>query len=282
MGWKYLVILVFLGLGMGGRSQDTLDLYPEHRGALVCWTETLSLPRPLRMHFLRVDLTCSGLEVITLAGEDPDSTGPAESTLTLPSDLFSESGAMAAINANAFAGLPGTEKDIRGWYRNRPVDVQGMAVINGRMISPDQEERTAFWTDRFNRPHIGDPGPSDPVWQAVSDWSGPLLAGNTILADSAVTILHPRSALGFDGSGKWLLLVVIDGRHQGTSEGVSLYELASLFRAKGCTEAINLDGGGSSILLIQAPDGGMQTVNRPSGLMQRPIPVMLGICRKQG
>jgi exopolysaccharide biosynthesis protein len=96
----------------------------------------------------------------------------------------------------------------------------------------------------------------------------------------SVTILHPRSAVGFDDSGKWLLLVVVYGRQPGFSEGIFLYELALLFRTKGCTQSINLDGGGSSIMLIQKPSQEAETVNRPSGLLHRPVPVMLGIRKK--
>lgn len=262
---------------MIAKSQDTVDLYPDHAGALLCWTEVRTEPRPLRIHYLRVDLTCPYLEVFTLTGDDPDGEGPAESTLTPPGELFSTFHALAAVNANAFAGLPGTEKDILGWYRNRPVDIQGMAVRNGQVISPPQRGRTAFWLDSLQHPHIGDPKPGDPVWQASSDWSSPLILDNRIIPDSTGTTLHPRTALGFDDPGKWLLLTVIDGRQPGFSEGISLYELALILKSEGCNQSVNLDGGGSSIMLIQKPGQKVDTVNRPSGILHRPVPVMLGV-----
>jgi hypothetical protein len=262
------------------RSQDTLDLFPAEKGSLVCWTETRTVPRPLKIYYLRIDLASRDLEVFTMTGEDPDGNGPAESSLTLPGDLFSSFHALAAVNANAFAGLPGTEKDIRGWYKNRPVDIQGMAVADGKVISPVQSGRTAFWIDTEKRPHNGNPNPGDPVWQAVSDWSSPLIIDDRLIPDSTYRILHPRSALGFDDSGKWLLLIVVDGRQPGFSEGISLNELALLFRSHGCTQSLNLDGGGSSILLIRKPDGKVLTVNRPSGLFGRPVPVMLGVRKR--
>lgn len=269
------VILSFTGLS--SPAQDTADLYSGAKGSLICWTETRTSPRPLKIHCLRVDLTCPELEVFSMPGDDPDGNGPAESQLTLPVDLFTGSRALAAINANAFAGLPGTENDIRGWYKNRPVNIAGLVVTNGRVVSPVQKGRTAFWIDKNNHPRIGDPKPGDVVWQGVSDWQTLLILDNRLIPDSTVYTLHPRSALGFDGSGRWLLLVVVDGRQTGFSEGMSLYELAELFRSKGCTGSINLDGGGSSIMLIHGPDGQVRTVNSPSGIRQRPVPVMLGI-----
>jgi hypothetical protein len=276
---RIFLLAWLLAAGQWVRCQDTTDLYPAIAGSLVCQTETRSLPRPLRIYSIRVDLTCRSLEVCTLTGADPDGPGPAESTLTMPSELFSGLKLIAAVNANAFAGLPGTENDIRGWYNNRPVDIHGMVVSDGRVVSPAEQGRTAFWLDRRMHPHLGDPKPGDTVNQAVSDWSTPLLVNDTLIPDPATTTLHPRTALGFDDSGKWLLLVVVDGRQPGFSEGMSLYEIATLLRSKGCTQALNLDGGGSSIMMIKDYDGVIKTVNRPSGLLHRPVPVMLGIRR---
>jgi exopolysaccharide biosynthesis protein len=115
------------------------------------------------------------------------------------------------------------------------------------------------------------------VAEAVADWFTPLLTDNRIVPDPADRVLHPRTALGFDDSGTWLLLAVVDGRRPGFSEGVSLYELAQILQERGCTQSINLDGGGSSIMLIQEPGKEVRTLNSPSGKAHRPVPVMLGI-----
>ena len=100
------------------------------------------------------------------------------------------------------------------------------------------------------------------------------------MADPSDAALHPRTALGFDDSGLWLLLVVVDGRQPGFSEGVTLYELANILLAEGCSRSINLDGGSSSILLVRDPGGEVRTVNSPSGAEHRPIPLMLGVRRR--
>lgn len=70
---------------------------------------------------------------------------------------------------------------------------------------------------------------------------------------------NPRSMIGRDAEGR-LLLVVADGRRPGVSEGLSIDGAARLMRALGAREALNLDGGGSSVLATAA--GGI--VNRPS------------------
>lgn len=75
---------------------------------------------------------------------------------------------------------------------------------------------------------------------------------------------HPRSALGTTKDGE-IVLVVVDGR-TGISGGVTLQDLANLMIAKGCQQAINLDGGGSSALWVA---GGI--VNYPSDGRERPV-----------
>ena len=261
-------------------SQEILDLLPDQPGILICWTEDRSTPRAIKIHFLKIDLRFKGLEVITLPGEDPDGDGPAESQLTPPTVLFNKFNAVAAVNANAFASVS-TEKNTHPfWYEGHPVDIHGMVVSQGKTISPIESKRVPFWLDTNSRPYIGDPENGNSVVEAVSDWFSPLLIASRIIPDSSDTALHPRTAVGFDNSGTWLLLVVVDGRQPGYSEGVTLYELAKILQSKGCTQSINMDGGGSSIMLIRESDKGVRTFNRPSGSSHRPVPVMLGVRKK--
>lgn len=81
----------------------------------------------------------------------------------------------------------------------------------------------------------------------------------------------PRTAVGYTKDEKAILMVV-DGR-QGASIGVSLPELAQIMIDLGATEAINLDGGGSSQMAI-----GDSLINRPSGgSFQRSVATFLAI-----
>ena len=58
---------------------------------------------------------------------------------------------------------------------------------------------------------------------------------------------HPRTAVGKDNEGN-VYYVVIDGRFPGQGDGASIYETAYICKMLGMTDAINLDGGGSSAL----------------------------------
>lgn len=70
---------------------------------------------------------------------------------------------------------------------------------------------------------------------------------------------NPRSMVGVDHLGR-LMLVVVDGRQAGYSEGLGIAQTARLMQLLGAREALNLDGGGSSVLAT-ARSG---IVNRPS------------------
>ena len=93
---------------------------------------------------------------------------------------------------------------------------------------------------------------------------------------------HPRTAVGIARSGRRLLLVVVDGRQKGYSDGMTLRELADVMRALGAREAINLDGGGSTTLVYAEPrgDGALRIANRPSDAVgERPVGDALAIVR---
>ena len=82
---------------------------------------------------------------------------------------------------------------------------------------------------------------------------------NQSISESFVLTQHPRTAVGFNQDSTKLLLVTVDGRQPGHSIGMSLSELANFMLSLGCSQAINLDGGGSTTMLV-----GTRVVNRPS------------------
>jgi muramoyltetrapeptide carboxypeptidase len=111
--------------------------------------------------------------------------------------------------------------------------------------------------------------PVDARWQRAEDVvsGGPwLLSGGRRVTDWSsepftrvfVEARHPRTALGVRADGTFLL-VTVDGRQADWSVGMSLPELTDLLLDLGAVDAINLDGGGSTTMVV---DG--EVVNRPS------------------
>lgn len=80
---------------------------------------------------------------------------------------------------------------------------------------------------------------------------------------------HPRTAMGYTADG-YLIIMVVEGRNPGIAEGASLIQLAGLLLSAGCIEALNLDGGGSSTLLIN----GKETIKPSDKTGQRPVPAV--------
>ncbi|QIQ01546.1 phosphodiester glycosidase family protein [Streptomyces liangshanensis] len=62
-------------------------------------------------------------------------------------------------------------------------------------------------------------------------------------------VRQPRTMAGIDARGR-LLLVTVDGRQPGVSEGFTLAEAAEFMRSLGAEQALNLDGGGSSAMVV--------------------------------
>ncbi|MGI6235809.1 MAG: phosphodiester glycosidase family protein, partial [Christensenellales bacterium] len=91
---------------------------------------------------------------------------------------------------------------------------------------------------------------------------------------------HPRTAIGFTADKKNMIMAVVDGR-QAQSRGMSQQEMAELMLSLGAHDALNLDGGGSSTMVVR-PFGETQTkvINNTSEGVQRLIPNAIGIFSK--
>lgn len=90
---------------------------------------------------------------------------------------------------------------------------------------------------------------------------------------SSMTERHPRSAIGWDA--RHLYLVEVDGRQEHLSVGMTLEELAEHLVRLGCTDAMNLDGGGSATLWCAG-----KIRNSPCDGRERPIANALVVLRK--
>jgi uncharacterized protein YigE (DUF2233 family) len=81
---------------------------------------------------------------------------------------------------------------------------------------------------------------------------------------------QPRTAVGIKADGS-VLLVVADGRTS-ASAGLSLADLAAYMKSLGVVDALNLDGGGSSALVVKSPvTRRFETKNHPSGGAERAV-----------
>lgn len=103
--------------------------------------------------------------------------------------------------------------------------------------------------------------------------------GNPELLDDDIfgpSVRPPRTAIGHTADGK-IVIMVVDGRNAGGSQGVSLDELARLMKGVGCTDVLNLDGGGSTVLCA-TPSA--KILNVPSDGTERAVLSFVAIVKK--
>jgi exopolysaccharide biosynthesis protein len=169
------------------------------------------------------------------------------------------SGAALAINASQFRPVEQEEF--------APKDVAGVAIFEGEQYSDDEGNQAviAFHGDTAT---IAE-GPAG-VEARHSDGAAPVVtavAGRPIVLEEGRVrqfgpARHPRTAVGVDGPGETLLVLVAEGRMASRSIGLTLYEVGAWLRHLGAVDGLNLDGGGSSALVIRGSDGTPERVNR--------------------
>ena len=156
------------------------------------------------------------------------------------------------INRGAFGVFDDGKIDI-GWASTKNDSIFiWVNPIKNRPGSPgilDYKE-SAYWKV-FEALHAG------PI--LINEGEINITSEQEVFFNTPVDGVQPRSAIGYTVKGE-IVIMVVDGR-QVESRGVYLKELALLMSQFNCFEAINLDGGGSSALIV---DG--KLVNSPIGL----------------
>ena len=85
---------------------------------------------------------------------------------------------------------------------------------------------------------------------------------------------EPRTAVGH--SATHFYMVAVEGRQVGRSDGLSTLDLGHLLKHFEATDAVNLDGGGSTMLAI----GTFKHGQGPTATWFRPVPNAFGIVKK--
>jgi len=93
-------------------------------------------------------------------------------------------------------------------------------------------------------------------------------------AGKAINDKHPRTAMGYTKDGK-LIILMIEGRNT-VAHGAALGQEAQILKDLGCWEALNLDGGGSSCMLVN----GKETIKTSDKEGQRAVPAVFIIKKK--
>lgn len=225
-------------------------------------------PAPLRVYAVRIRLGCEGIRFLVT----PDNgQKPAETDAARTSTFARKHGCQVAINGSPFSPVPNREGE--------PIDIVGLSLSRGDAYSEAHPRFGALVLTADNRARI-----SAPPIDLTDARNG--LGGFGLLLDEGRNLgedakRHPRTAVGLSQDGRMLILMVIDGRQPGRSIGATTRETAAWLAWFGAHNALNLDGGGSSVLVVADDNGQPRIVNTPvhgplPGL-ERPVGNHLGV-----
>lgn len=266
--WIVVIVGIFavLGLCIGGYL-----LYDRGRPAPVPMKQELYdgvtyrrvvrlLPRPMIAHVLAIDTKEASVEFFVTP---PDLEGELPLKARTTSQFLEEFGVQIAVNGSGFSP----------WWSNGPADYyphvgdpvapHGFMASDGKVYytSSNTEgtpptlyisRRNAFsFNNRPNRVH-----------SAISGNRMIVLKGE-IAPELDNPNPEPRTAIGTNRNGRYVYLVVVDGRQPFYSEGATFRELASLLIDQGAYIAMSLDGGGSSTMVVEGQDGRPTILNSP-------------------
>lgn len=175
------------------------------------------------------------------------------------SEIAAQNNAVFAINGDYY-GFRSDGIVIRNGqiYRDIPARIGLAFYTDGSMKIYDETQTSAE--------ELLDAG----VWNTLS--FGPALIENSVISSNldyvevdtnfgnhSIQGNNPRTGIGIIDNNHFVFIVV-DGRSTGYSRGVSLTEFAKIFKDLGCTDAYNIDGGGSSTMYFMG-----RVVNNPLG-----------------
>ncbi len=230
-------------------------------------------PNLMVAHIVSVDLNNPDVRLLVTPGE-PEAEHPMAAMTT--SQFAREYGALVAVNGDGFT--PWYFNSLLDYYPHPgdPLRPNGLAASEGVVYSPPNGG-PVLYISQTNRASFNET--EDPIYNAIAG-DRMLVVEGAAVADLDDGRLAPRTAVGIDGYSNRLILIVIDGRQPLYSEGATLAELADLLIYYGATEAMSLDGGGSSTMVVRGALG-VEVMNSPiDGYIpgrERPVANHLGI-----
>lgn len=151
-------------------------------------------------------------------------------------------------------------------------NIQGLLISDGSLISGGSTYYPRPAQVRITSSNIvsivnSTANPSG-IHTAVAGDAFPLAGGNP---QGDHSTRHPRTGLGSTQDGRYVIMLVIDGRQPGYSDGATILELGQWLKDFGAYTGVNLDGGGSSTLVSHG-----SVRNSPSDGYPRPVGANIG------
>ena len=283
---QLFILLVFIALSAEIQSRAVGQTVTNCQlPGIICSSEIHANP-PQRLVIARVDLTNPNLHLrIAQGGPDPDGPGEWETTLMQPTQIAEREHFSLVVNGDFFLAknIADAEGARSGYRAGQWARTEGPAMTDGQTWSASAKPRPCLVIHKNRTVTIESltkPGADD--WEVVG--GGPILLRNGAIVvppakpHNKFAGPNPRTVVGLDASGTTLTLLIVDGRKPGIANGMTLDELTAEMARLGCKNAINLDGGGSSVMAVRDPvTGTMKILNQPTDGRERAVADVLGI-----
>ena len=223
------------------------------------------------IYIVQVNLRCRHLQVANHQGR------------ALTTQVAATQGAVAAINGTYFDMTPNGRSVCLTAQHGKAHDFTGgdMGMLsNGALVLTSHHRRNPAPIIPWNPSNESALYP-DSIAQSSLRHADVMVSGPLMLSDGQSAVFrdeshvmgqHPRSAIAFRGHKAYL--VVVDGRDASRATGVTIPQLAHLLRVMRMRYALNLDGGGSSVLWARPADPSSPTsgiLNHPSDGQERSV-----------
>ncbi|MBE2252285.1 MAG: phosphodiester glycosidase family protein, partial [Myxococcus sp.] len=218
-------------------------------------------PSGRSIHLAEVDLCEPGIEL--------RATGPQDGTRTV-SSFAARVGALIAINGgHSWSGAPSVSAHAGQFFGNPDQADVGQAAF-GPGLAEFIPMRAAYAVKPGHREVLSG------LLTLVHDG----VAQHALLPHTEYTcsVEHPRTLLGLSADKRKLFMVVVDGRAPSAGRrGMTCRDAADFMVSLGAHWTLNLDGGGSSEMVVNG-----RIVNVPSDGRERPVPTHLAVVRTPG
>ena len=279
-GILFFVILVFF-VGSVRAQVTTTRPMPG-----ITFEQDVRSDPPLHFYVVTVDLTDPRIHLKVCRGGKKELVTPPWETMLMPVSAIAErDGLSIAVNGSLFQG-----KDFRSvlgysipYFLGNWARACGWTMSDGVLFSgsPVNRDWPSLVVDERGKVTIGplDRVPMDArqivsgIWQIVTD--------GRITADSDSNNSREfasHTAVGIDRDGKLLTLFVVDGRRPKYSIGMGWHQIAQEMSSRGAWNALLLDGGGSTTLVMKDKAGKTGVVNQPSDGHDFPIELSIERC----
>jgi hypothetical protein len=292
-------VVVIATLVTGGCARADAPQAAEHPYPGVTYrAEVRKDPAAQRLFWAYVDLADSHVSLhVSRAGADPDGDGKWQTTLMPPTQIAKREGFELTVNGDFFvvkkedgrkeepaapaapAVTPAKPAAITAYFADQWAAVLGPAATDGKAWATAAKPRPCLVLKRSGKVTI------EPLTRPGPEYVQ-VIAGNVMLVEGGQMVAHenparhPRTVVGLDAKGTKLTILVLDGRKSGVAEGMSYAELSKEMIAAGCDRAVNLDGGGSSVMVLREGER-FVIKNQPSNEKERPVASVLGIDVKE-